>query len=57
MEEDGSDRVAGDLAIGELFAGQATSLPYVCDKWGRVDRRARTSAPLGALSSGVLTNF
>ena len=38
-------------------SGQATSLPYVCDKWGRVDHVARTSVPLGALSSGVRSNF
>ena len=57
MEEDGSDRVAGDLTIGELFAGQATSLPSVADGWGHVDLGAQLSAPKGCTAPGALSIY
>ena len=57
MKASGEDRVAEDLGIGEFFAGQVTALPSVANRWGRVDYGARTSMPLGALSSGVRSNF
>ena len=49
-EHVGGDATVGDLAVGELFTGQAGALLYLIGTWGRVDH-----GPLLLVIMGVWT--
>ena len=41
------DATVGDLAVGELFVGQARALHCLTGAWGRVNLQAPLSATVG----------